>query len=218
VPDDSGESAALGLRERKKQRTRATLIDAAIQLCERQGFERTTVEQIAAMADVSPRTFSRYFSTKEAVCMALVDDAIDVAAAELAQLPEDMNHLEALCRASVTMYRNTKTAGIGGLTAPRLMCTLRIIMSSPTLRQATMEFRPHAVNVELAKRMGVGLDDRGLRLVAAAWAAVIMTALADLGMATNWRGVDIDDAVDRIEETFAQFVGLIDDISVAKRS
>jgi hypothetical protein len=116
------------------------------------------------------------------------------------------------------MYRNTKTAGIGGLTAPRLMCTLRIIMSSPTLRQATMEFRPHAVNVELAKRMGVGLDDRGLRLVAAAWAAIIMTALSDLGMATNWRGVDIDDAVDRIEETFAQFAGLIDDISVARRS
>ena len=80
------------------------------------------------------------------------------------------------------MYRNTKNAGIGELTASRLMCTLRIIMSSPTLRQAAMEFRPHAVNVELARRMGVGLDDRELRLVAAVWASIIMTALADLGM------------------------------------
>jgi transcriptional regulator GlxA family with amidase domain len=53
----------LGLRERKKQRTHATLIDAAVELCERQGFERTTVDQIAAIADVSPRTFSRYFAT-----------------------------------------------------------------------------------------------------------------------------------------------------------
>lgn len=209
MPGDSGNSAALGLRERKKRRTRATLIDAAIELCERQGFEQTTVEQIAAIADVSPRTFSRYFATKEAVCLALVDDAVDVAAVELAGLPDDMNHLEALYRASVTMYRNTKTAGTGELTAPRLLCTLRIIMSSPTLRQATMEFRPHAVNVELARRMDVDIADRGLQLVAAVWASIIMTALADLGMDTGWQGVDIDDAVERIDTTYAQFTGLI---------
>ena len=203
----------IGLRERKKHRTRTTLIDAAIELCERQGFEQTTVEQIAAIADVSPRTFSRYFATKEAVCLALVDDAVDVAALELARLPTDMNHLEALCCASVTMYRNTKHAGAGELTAPRLMSTLRIIMSSSTLRQATVEFRPHAVNIELASRMGVDLDDRGLRLVAAVWGSIIMAALADLGMDTEWQGVDIDDAADRIEETFVQFAGLIDGVA-----
>jgi AcrR family transcriptional regulator len=208
VSGDTG----LGLRERKKLRTRASLIDAAIELCERQGFEQTTVEQIAAIADVSPRTFSRYFATKEAVCVALVDDAIDLAGVELARLPQDMNHLEALCQASVTMYRNTKNAGIGELTASRLMSTLRIIMSSATLRQAAVEFRPHAVNVELARRMDVGVDDRGLRLVAAVWSSIIITALADLGRATDWHGVGIDDAADRIEETFAQFTGLFDGV------
>ena len=204
--------AGLGLRERKKQRTRATLIDAAIELCERQGFEQTTVEQIAAIADVSPRTFSRYFATKEAVCLALVDNAVDIAAVELALQPKELNHVEALYQATVAMYRNTKSAGIGELTASRLMCTLRIIMTSPTLRQAAMDFRPHAVNVELAKRMGVDLEDRGLRLVAAVWASIIMTALADLGQTADWKDVGIDDAVDRIEATFAQFTGLIDSV------
>jgi AcrR family transcriptional regulator len=212
VPNVSRDTG-LGLRERKKQRTRATLIDAAIELCERQGFEQTTVDQIAAVADVSPRTFSRYFATKEAVCLALVDDAVETAAVELARQPRRLNHLEALCRAVVTMYGNTKSAGIGELTASRLMCTLRIIMSSPTLRQATMEFRPHAVNIELANRMGVGLDDRGLRLVAAVWVSIVMTALADLGRATDWQGVGIDDAIDRIKATFAQFTGLIEGVA-----
>ncbi len=213
MPADSEVSAVLGLRERKKQRTRATLIDAAIELCERQGFEKTTVEQIAAAADVSPRTFSRYFATKEAVCMALVDDAIEVAAVELARLPQDMNHLEALYQATATMYRNTKRAGSGELTATRLMCTLRIIMSSPTLQQAVMEFRPHAANVELARRMGVDLTDRGLQLVSAVWAAIIMTALADLGRDTGWKGFDIDDAVDRIDATFAQFAAMAEGVT-----
>ena len=40
-----------------------------------------------------------------------------------------------------------------------------------------------------------------------------MTALADVSMATSWRGVDIDDVVDRIDETFAQFAGVIDGVA-----
>jgi AcrR family transcriptional regulator len=213
VADVRGEPA-LGLRERKKQRTRATLIDAAVELCERQGFERTTVDQIAAVADVSPRTFSRYFATKDAIALALIDDAVDIAAAELARQPADISHFEALRRSYVTMYTNTKTAAPPGeLTAERLMCTVRIIMSSPVLRQAAVDFRPHAVNVELAKRMGVDLDDRGLKLVAAVWASIIMTALADLGDdGTDWGQVGVDDVVSRLEATFAEFIGLVGDI------
>ncbi|MBW8710151.1 MAG: TetR family transcriptional regulator, partial [Mycobacterium sp.] len=107
---------ALGLRERKKQRTRATLINAAVELCERQGFERTTVDQIAAVADVSPRTFSRYFATKDAIALALIDDAIDMAAVELARQPIDINHFEALRRSYVVMYNSTKSAPPGALT------------------------------------------------------------------------------------------------------
>jgi AcrR family transcriptional regulator len=204
---------ALGLRERKKQRTRATLIDAAVELCDRQGFERTTVDQIAAIADVSPRTFSRYFPTKDAIALALIDDALDMAAVELARQPSDIGHFEALRRSYVTMYNNTKSAPPGALSADRMMCTVRIIMTSPSLRQAALEYRPHAVNVELAKRLGVDLENRRLKLLAAVWGSIIMTAMADLSeQGVDWGRVWIDDIVARLEATFAEFMGEIRDV------
>ena len=204
---------ALGLRERKKQRTRATLIDAAVELCDRQGFERTTVDQIAAVADVSPRTFSRYFATKDAIALALIDDAIDLAAVELARQPTGINHFEALRRSYVAMYTSTKSALPGGLSADRMMCTVRIIMTSSTLRQAALEYRPHAVNVEMAKRLGVELGSRRLMLIAAVWGSIIMTALADLSEDdVDWAQIGIDSVVTRLEATFAEFMAEIGEV------
>src|SRR5436190_16049538 len=56
-----------GLRERKKLAVRAALIDAAFQLFEASGVDNTSVEQIAQRVDVSPRTFHRYFPSKDDV-------------------------------------------------------------------------------------------------------------------------------------------------------
>jgi AcrR family transcriptional regulator len=211
VADVRGEPA-LGLRERKKQRTRATLLDAAVELCDRQGFERTTVDQIAAIAEVSPRTFSRYFATKDAIAFALIDDAIDLAALELARQPRELNHFEALRRSYISMYSATKTAPVGALSEDRMMCIVRIIMTSPSLKQAALEYRPHAVNVELAKRMGVELGDRRLRLISAMWGSIIMTALGDLSEpGVDWHNENVDGVISRLEATFDEFMGEIPD-------
>lgn len=65
-----------GLRERKRRRTRAAIAGAALDLFDRQGFAATTLAQVAAAADVSPRTVSSYFPVKEQLAFARVEDDV----------------------------------------------------------------------------------------------------------------------------------------------
>ncbi|MGV0812232.1 TetR family transcriptional regulator [Mycolicibacterium boenickei] len=198
-----------GLRERKKQRTRTMLIEAAIDLCDRQGFEQTTVEQIAAVADVSPRTFSRYFATKDAVVLAFVDEVAEIVAVELDAQPAGIGDIEALYRAHVQAFLKTKTAPPGRLTSERLLASARIITSSPALMQSAAEFRADAVNTALARRMGVPGDDRRLKLTAVVWGSIVMTGVAGLGSRGDWGSVTVDDIVERIEATYADFLEVV---------
>lgn len=68
----------MGLRERKKDQTRRQILEAALVLIGRQGFEDTTINQIAAAVDISPRTVLRYFPTKEDVIVSWVEDGMAV--------------------------------------------------------------------------------------------------------------------------------------------
>jgi AcrR family transcriptional regulator len=62
-----------GLRERKREKTRQAIADAALELFARHGFHDTTIPQIAEAADVSPRTVSGYFAAKEDLAFPYAD-------------------------------------------------------------------------------------------------------------------------------------------------
>jgi AcrR family transcriptional regulator len=169
-----------GLRERKKLRTRAVIVDAAMRLCLKQGYEQTTVEQIAASAEVSPRTFSRYFPTKDAVFLTLIDDYAHVVASELEIVDSSVGPLEAMRQAHVTVLTRVASRQIGRLTNDRIVLMLRVINASETLKHAALDFRHHVTEAVLAKRMGVAVEDRRARLVNVIFSATIVAACGDL--------------------------------------
>lgn len=95
--------AAPGLRERKKEKTREALARAALRLFAKRGFDHVTVEDIATACDVSPRTFFRYFESKEDALFSESDAHKQRLLASLAEQPSDLSPLDALHGAMVEL-------------------------------------------------------------------------------------------------------------------
>lgn len=124
---------ASGLRERKKENTRAALVRSALRQFAKRGFEHVTVEDIAGACDVSPRTFFRYFASKEDVLFADSDiqraRLLDV----LASQPPDVPPLRALQAAVLTVagdYEDRREA---------ILLRHRIVAATPSLRTRVSE-------------------------------------------------------------------------------
>jgi AcrR family transcriptional regulator len=87
-----------GLRERKKQRTREQIVEAAFGLFAERGFQATTVADIAAAADIAPRTFFAYFPSKEAVVFHDFDGLFASLQETIESRPEAETAIDALRR------------------------------------------------------------------------------------------------------------------------
>ncbi|WP_433727499.1 TetR family transcriptional regulator [Nocardia sp. CA-129566] len=171
-PGSSSAGASVGLRERKKQQTRLRIIEVALDLCDAQGFDATTVEQIANGADVSPRTINRYFDSKEDIVLGPVKD-FGLAIAEcLRGLPVTGNELLSLREAFLHVVDHAAESIDGPISFRRFQQMQRILRSSPTVSAQSMELADDknvAIAEVIADRLGTQPDALPVRLVVGAW-------------------------------------------------
>ncbi len=195
VSPASGEPA--GLRERKKARTRAAIRQEALRLFREQGYQATTVEQIAAAAEVSPSTFFRYFPTKEDVV--LQDDMEPMLIEALEQQPRELGMVAAI-RASMQIV----SAGLNEEQWDRLRQAAELGMTVPEIRARAMDDFSRTVTMmaeAMAKRTGLSPDDLRVRTASGAIFGAIMAATAPWD---NYKGDQINaNLFQRVDEALA---------------
>jgi AcrR family transcriptional regulator len=163
------------LRERKKARTRAAIREHALRLFGEQGYDATTVEQIAEAAEVSPSTFFRYFPTKEDV---VLQDDMELLWMDgfLAQ-PADMGPIAAL-RAAVRAAFD----GMGPGELAELRETMDMAIAVPAVRGRMLaEFArtTQVIAQAVAERAGKAATDFEVQALAGAVVGVAMAAWFD---------------------------------------
>ncbi|MEU0394822.1 TetR family transcriptional regulator [Streptomyces sp. NPDC006208] len=166
-----------GLRARKKQRTRDALLRAALELFTTQGYEETTVDEIADAVEVSQRTFFRYFATKEEAAFAVQDLAESHFITALRERPAEEGPFEAM-RGAVLGAWDTIGEAIEEIVPVDLyMRSYRMIESTPTLlathlrRSAEVE---ETIAQLIAEREGLDVEtDPRPRVAVAAFSGVM---------------------------------------------
>jgi AcrR family transcriptional regulator len=126
-PEEPGRPA--GLRERKKLATRQALGTAAVRLAVERGLENVLVEDIAAAAGVSPRTFNNYFASKyEAICALALDRSFQIGEA-LRERPASERLWDAVRNAVLDVY-----GAASEVPDPQIIARIQLVTSSPVLR------------------------------------------------------------------------------------
>ena len=152
----------LGLRERKKIKTRTAIRDATYRLIEEQGYDATTIEQIAELAEVSPSTVFRYFPTKEDIV--LTDEYDPLLEAELRARPEDEPPMDSL------RYVLGKAVVVGmAEDAEVTRLRTRLMAEVPAVRSRMMEsmsVTSHLLCQVIGERTGRGPDSFEVRVFA----------------------------------------------------
>lgn len=165
------------LRERKKQRTRDQLLRTALELFTTQGYEHTTVDDIAAAVDVSQRTFFRYFAGKEDVALALQEMTVAHFQEAVRARPPHEPPMEALRQAVLESW-DTLSEVIESVAPVELFLRMyQVVESTPVLLAAHLR---RSVEIEeaiariLAEREGVDIDaDPRPRLAVAVFGGVM---------------------------------------------
>jgi AcrR family transcriptional regulator len=194
--DASQGPGSSGLRERKKARTRASLREHALRLFREQGYQATTVEQIAAAAEVSASTFFRYFPTKEDVV--LQDDMDTRMVAALEAQPPELGPVAAARAAAQQVFGSYTAADIDVIRE-----TTNLTMTVPEIRARALDEFARTITVvaeAVAKRAGRSADDLAVRTIAGAIIGVIMA------ITLPWEGWSDQTS---FEDTFSRIDGAL---------
>jgi AcrR family transcriptional regulator len=155
---------SLPLRERKKLRTRHALADAALHMFAEQGFDATTLEELAEQAEVSKSTFFRFFPAKEA---AAIEAEAGLWSAYLAALTD-----RELSGAILDELHQTLAAAVTSLDPSwdeRFLATRRLIAAEPALLRYVEHYRAgikDQVIACLAVKLRLDPEDLRLRVLA----------------------------------------------------
>lgn len=148
----------LSHRERKKQRTRRALVDAALRLFDEKGYAETTVAEIAQAADVSTKTFFNYFRAKDDVVFADSVDRMKMALAVIADRHPDEGVADILIRlGDVTVaWVASPEAGMDVNLAP---IRTRLVLTVPSLQARALHVSYDAQR-ELAEALHKAFPER----------------------------------------------------------
>lgn len=163
-----------GLRERNKQERRRRLEDVAIELFERDGFESTTIEQIAAAAGIAPRTFFSYFVTKDDLVLADYTDRLGRILEILSNTPADQPAWDALRTSFAAVAADYESE------AERIRRRFLIMVRTPSVFARNLQLQAgweQALTAHLTARLGSTSDDALPRLLAATALAVMRASL-----------------------------------------
>ncbi|MCP2169435.1 transcriptional regulator, TetR family [Goodfellowiella coeruleoviolacea] len=120
-------------RERKKRETRQRIVAAAVRLFGEQGYEQTTVAQIAAAADVDPKTFFNYFPSKDEVLFADVEQDLAVLFEAIGHRKPDEGPGEVLVR-MIRQYQDHRRPRVPAKELAELSELYRMVLSTPALQ------------------------------------------------------------------------------------
>ncbi|MFB4283527.1 TetR/AcrR family transcriptional regulator [Nonomuraea sp. MTCD27] len=158
----------LGLRERKKESTRRTLVAAAARLFAEKGYGQTTVAEIAAAAEVSTKTLFNYFGGKEDILFSGDRQRLVTALRVISERGPDEQPADLLARLGQELI--TSFADLNGesdeVTAIPYSLRVRLILTVPELQARTMHDLQDA-QLRLAEALHAAYPDRLDRITAA---------------------------------------------------
>ena len=170
---ETNSTSAPGLRERKRADTHARIQTEAMRLFLERGFDATTLDDIAAAADVSRRTLFHYFASKEEIVLSTKADFPDQVVAAINRRPAEEPLLDMVENAFIDMSARHQSAQ--GLALARLIRDTPALSAGDNAKYERVE---RALAAALAARKGLSDTDIECRVTAATAIAVMKLTLA----------------------------------------